>query len=104
LISISILNYNEITFSIPRALHAGNDTPKACSIILDKDSQLYLDGIPMDSTSIIEKLQTIPTTDTTFRVLISADEELPYRKIVACIDMVRAAGINKYALKVLRPQ
>jgi biopolymer transport protein ExbD len=104
MIASSILNYKEIPVNIPKASHAGSDALKACGLIIDKNSKLYLDGVPMDSIRIIEKLRAIVATDTTYRVLISADEDLPYRKIVACIDMMRASGINKYALKVLRPR
>ena len=38
------------------------------------------------------------------QVLIAADESLPYRNVVAAIDLIRGAGVTKYALKVVRPK
>ena len=102
MIASSILDYKEIPVNIPKAAYAGGEAPKACGLIIDKESRLFLDGVPMDSVRIVDRLKNLHAADTAYRVLISADEELPYRKVVACIDMVRAAGINKYALKVLR--
>ena len=41
--------------------------------------------------------------DPEHQVLMGADRELQYQKVVDIIDLVRGAGITKYALKVVRP-
>ncbi|MEN9353612.1 MAG: hypothetical protein RL318_937, partial [Fibrobacterota bacterium] len=30
------------------------------------------------------------------------DQDLPYRNVVGAIDLIRGAGVTKYALKVVR--
>lgn len=104
MIASTILNQTEIPVNLPKAAHAGSEAPKACGLTVDRDNRLYLNDILMDSSQVAEMLRQFAATDSLYHVLISADEDLPYRRVIGLIDMVRASGIGKYALKVMRPQ
>jgi biopolymer transport protein ExbD len=104
MIASTILDIKEIPVNLPKAAHAGSEAPKACGLTVDHDNRLYLDGVHMDSSQVAERLREFAKADSLFQVLISADEDLPYRRVVGLIDMVRASGIGKYALKVVRPK
>jgi biopolymer transport protein ExbD len=102
MITSTVLDQKEIPVSLPKAAHAGNNAPKACNLVLNREDKLFLDGVPVDSAQAMERLRNMAAKDTLFHVLISADEDLAYRRVVGLIDMVRASGVNKYALKVMR--
>jgi biopolymer transport protein ExbD len=102
MITSSVLDQTEIPVNLPKAAHAGSEAPKACGVTLNHDERLFLDGVPMDSLQAAKHLRKMAAADSLFHVLISADEDLAYRKVIGLIDMVRASGINKYALKVVR--
>lgn len=104
MIASTILDIKEIPVNLPKAAHAGSEAPKACGLTMDREDRLYLDGVLMDSSQVTRRLRKFAGTDSLFQVLISADEDLPYRRVVGLIDMVRASGICKYALKVMRPK
>jgi biopolymer transport protein ExbD len=104
MIASTILDIKEIPVNLPKAAHAGSNAPKACGLILDRENKLYLDGVNMDSSQVAVRLREFAKTDSLFQVLISADEDLSYKRVVGLIDMVRASGIGKYALKVIRPK
>jgi biopolymer transport protein ExbD len=104
MIASSLLDHKEIPLNLPKAAAAGSDAPKASGLALDRDRTLYLDGVAMDSLEVSRRLREAAVRDSAHQVLISADEELPYRDVVGVIDMIRTAGVAKYALKVVRPQ
>jgi biopolymer transport protein ExbD len=103
MITSSIVVQQQIPLNSPKAAHAGSKAPDAVGLVVDKTGALYLDGVSMDSSSIFQKLRESSANNSDLQVLIAADRSLVYQKVVDAIDLVRAAGINKYALKVVRP-
>jgi biopolymer transport protein ExbD len=102
MITSSVIDQREINISLPKAAHAGTEAPKASGLVIDKDKNLFLDGISSDSTRITEELRKAVEDSPDHEVLIAADQELAYKEIVRVIDIVRGAGVTKYALKVVR--
>jgi biopolymer transport protein ExbD len=102
MITSSVIDQREINISLPKAAHAGTEAPKASGLVIDKDKRFFLDGIPSDSARVIGELRKAVAEAPDHEVLIAADQELAYKEVVRVIDIVRGAGITKYALKVVR--
>ena len=102
MITSSVVDQKQIPVNLPKAAHAGTEAPKASGLVVDKDRHLFLDGELRDSAQICALLRTAVAEDAEHQVLIGADDGLPYREVVAVIDMIRGAGVRKYALRVER--
>lgn len=102
MITSSVISQREIPVNLPKAAHAGSEAPKASGLVIDHSRSMFLDGNPVDSASLSSALLEAHARDSMHMVLIAADEELPYKEVVRAIDLVRGAGISKYALKVDR--
>jgi len=102
MITSTVLDRQEIKINLPKAAHAGTEAPKASGLVMDKEENLFLDGVPSDSASIVTQLENAVIKNPDHQVLIAADQDLAYREVVRLIDIVRGAGITKYALKVVR--
>jgi biopolymer transport protein ExbD len=103
MITSSVIDQREIMVQIPKAANAGSQAPKASGLVLDKDANLYLDGQATDSLSVSTYLAQAVRGNPDHQVLIGADRDLKYQSVVGAIDLVRGAGVTKYALKVVRP-
>jgi biopolymer transport protein ExbD len=103
MITSSVIDQREIALQVPKAANAGQQAPKASGLVVDKEGNTYLDGQKLDTASIAAVLRAAVRRDADHQVLIGADRELQYQKVVDVIDLVRGAGITKYALKVVRP-
>lgn len=86
----------------PKAAHAGTEAPKASGLLVDKEHRLFLDGELSDSARVADRLKVAVAANEEHQVLIGADQDLPYREVVEVIDLIRGAGVRKYALKVTR--
>jgi biopolymer transport protein TolR len=104
MITSSVIDQREIVINVPKAANAGQEAPKASGLMLDKENRYYLDGEPLDTANVASRLRSAVSLNKDHQVLIAADEELPYRNVVGAIDLIRGAGITKYALKVVRPK
>lgn len=103
MITSSVIDQREIALNAPKAANAGSQAPKAAGLVIDKDGRTYFDGEALDTASIAAILRAKAARDPEFQVLIGADRDLKYQAVVDVIDLVRGAGISKYALKVVRP-
>jgi len=103
MITSSVIDQREIALQVPKAANAGSQAPKASGLIVDKDGNTYLDGQKLDTASISAILRGAVARDPDHQVLIGADRDLRYQNVVDVIDLVRGAGVTKYALKVVRP-
>lgn len=103
MITSSVIDQREIALNAPKAANAGSQAPKAAGLIVDKDGLTYLDGERLDTAAIAAILRAKAAEDPEYQVLIGADRDLKYQSVVDVIDLVRGAGISKYALKVVRP-
>jgi biopolymer transport protein ExbD len=104
MITSSVISQKEIPVNLPKAAHAGDDAPEASGLVIDHSRAMFLDGQPIDSISLAAFLGHSLAKDSAHMVLISADEELPYKEIVRVIDLIRGIGVSKYALKVVRQE
>lgn len=102
MITSSVADQKSIPVNLPKAAHAGAEAPKASGLLVDKDRRLFLDGELRDSAQVADLLKLAVATDGEHQVLIGADQDLPYREVVEVIDLIRGAGVRKYALKVTR--
>ena len=98
----SVLDQQEIKINLPKAAHAGSEAPKASGLVMDKNKNMFLDGVPSDSAQVMAQLRNAVEKDPDHQVLIAADQDVAYREVVRLIDMVRGSGIVRYALKVVR--
>ena len=102
MITSSVVDQKSIPVNLPKAAHAGSEAPKASGLLVDKDHRLFLDGELRDSAQVADLLKVAVAADEEHQVLIGADQDLPYREVVEVIDLIRGAGVRKYALKVAR--
>lgn len=104
MITSTVISQKEIPVNVPKAAHAGDDAPEASGLVIDQSRAMFLDGQPTDSISLAASLGNSLAKDPAHMVLISADEELPYKEIIRVIDLIRGIGVSKYALKVVRQE
>jgi biopolymer transport protein TolR len=103
MITSSVIDQREIALQVPKAANAGSQAPKASGLMVDRNGETYLDGQKLDTASIAAVLRGAVARDPDHQVLIEADRDLKYQAVVDVIDLVRGAGITKYALQVVRP-
>ena len=76
-------------------------TPRAPVMIsMDARSRCFFDGVQVAPTALVVKLKDAVLEDREVRAIISADQTLGYGEVIALIDLVKEAGIAKFALNI----
>jgi biopolymer transport protein ExbD len=66
------------------------------NLTIDKEGKLFIDGDEIEVEGLKEAFAKAKAT----RVVIAADKELSYAKVMAVIDSVKAAGVDKFSMAV----
>jgi len=91
-----------IEVDLPRAAHGGEATGTVLSVILTRDGLTFLDGVRRTEDELVAKTKEAVARDRDTRAIISADKGALHGAVVRVIDLVRGAGVTKFAIHVER--
>lgn len=90
-----------VEVDLPRAANTKDKTVQGpVMVTLDKDAKLFLDGAEVTQDDLVAKMKAAVAKDSEVRAIISADQSLNYGKVMGLIDLVKEAGIAKFALNI----
>lgn len=89
-----------LNMKLPKAqtTEAAPEKQRDLSIAIDKAQKLYLDGKEITMPKLRETLQARAAKSTADRVIIKADQGVPYGNVVGVLDEVKLAGFASIAL------
>jgi biopolymer transport protein TolR len=102
MITSTVIEERQISMELPKAANALEKPSAAAGLVLDDEARMFLEGTEMDSAGVDRELRIRAAADSGMQVLIGADQDLPYRQVVRAVDLVKGAGIKRYALKLAR--
>ncbi|MGV3625224.1 MAG: ExbD/TolR family protein [Archangium sp.] len=90
-----------VEVDLPRAASTQDKTVQTpVMLTMDKDAKVYFDGVESSDEVLVAKMKEAVAKDKEVRAIISADQSLNYGKVMGLIDMVKGAGIAKFALNI----
>jgi biopolymer transport protein ExbD len=100
MVTAAVQTAKNVPVQVPKASTGASGAATAINLSVEKSGILRLDGKVVDAASAQRMLRESIRRDSTTQVLLSADEALNYARVVEVLDLIRAAGVGKYALKV----
>lgn len=85
---------------LPKASNAGETVQGLVNVVLDKEGKLFFDGAEVTEAELARLISEALAKDKDTRAIISADQSLPYGRVMRLIDMVKGQGIAKFALNI----
>jgi biopolymer transport protein ExbD len=92
----------QIPLTLPAA-YSGNKPDKEASplnVIIDQAGKLYLNGAPSDMDAIGKAIEAARAKDGPPSVVLSADQDLAYKRVTRVIDYMQLLGIGDLAINV----
>lgn len=91
-----------IGVDLPRAAAATENVERTLNLVIEADGDLLLDGQGIDEAQLAAAVRAALAQDLEVRAVISADRDAAYSAVIRGIDLVKAAGLSKFALDVER--
>ncbi len=89
-----------IDVELPRAAHGGEATGTMLSVVLTREGDVYLDGVKRTEAELEARTREAVAKDRDARVVISADRAALHGAVVRVIDVVKGAGVSRFAINI----
>jgi biopolymer transport protein ExbD len=93
-----------IEVDLPRAAHAGEATGTTLAVVLTRDGAIYLDGVKRSEADLALRTREAVARDKDTRAIISADRAALHGAVVRVIDVVKGAGVSRFAINIEKGQ
>lgn len=100
MVTAAVQTAKNVPVQVPKASTGVSGASTAINLSVEKSGILRLDGKVVDAAAAQRMLRESIRRDSTTQVLLNADEALNYSRVVEVLDLIRAAGVGRYALKV----
>ena len=96
----------ELDVRVPVAKEGADPNRQVGEIIVNvrRDGTMMLEGSPISSDELVQKLATIASLHRDVAVILRGDRKTPYENIVNVLDLCRQAGIWNVAFATDRPE
>ena len=101
MVTANMIVRETVEVDLPRAANTKDKTVQGpVMLTMDKDAKVFFDGVEVEGVALMTKMKDAVEKDKEVRAIISADQSLNYGKVMGLIDLVKEAGIAKFALNI----
>ncbi len=89
-----------IEVDLPRASTADNVIHSSQGLTIKANGELLLNGRTVQEKPLFEQLQRAARAQSELQVILSGDSAVPHGRVVQMIDLLRRAGVQRFAIDV----
>ncbi len=93
-----MIDLKTIPVKLPQAANAATDTMSTFAVTLKNDGSIYLGDAQTDMSSLIMQASMEQKNNSNFAVVIRAEKNIDYGKVIKLIDRLKGAGITRFGL------
>jgi biopolymer transport protein ExbD len=89
-----------ININLPKAASGEETAPSQLTISVAADGRTMLNGKDATDEEITEFSKGAVANKPEMQAIISADKDVPHGRVITVIDLVKSAGITKFAITI----
>lgn len=89
-----------INVNLPKAASGDQTAPSKLNIALTADGKINLNGTFVTEEDVRAKATEEVAKNAEVQAIISADKDVPHGKVVGLLDIVKGAGVKKFAISI----
>lgn len=89
-----------INVNLPKAASGEATTPSKLNITIGNDGKLNLDGQMVEDAQVQAKALEEVAKNPEIQAIIAADKDVPHGRVVSVLDIVKGAGVKKFAISI----
>lgn len=87
-----------IPIRLPKAAYSETVSNTTFSVTIKADGSIYLDDKPTNVALIVANAQLESKRDKSFSVIIRAEKDAEYGKVIELMDKLKGAGVTRFGL------
>ncbi len=89
-----------IKVELPKSQTGSEQARTTLALTLTKEGVLYLNGERSDDAGVLRSIATDLPKNPDLQAIIAADKVVPHGTVVKYIDLVKRAGVHRFAINV----
>ena len=104
MVTAPALMKDAIGVNLPKASSAGAKIMDTLGIAVTKQGQILFNGQLSSAESITKEVKAALKSNPDVQAIISADADARHGDVVKAIDLIKTAGLNRFAIQIERSQ
>lgn len=96
--SLSMVDMHSLGVRLPMAANANEAPSSQYAVTLKKDGTLWLNGKAIDGEALMASARARQGEDKAFSVILYADRDVDYGRVMAVLDAFKKVGVNRIGL------
>lgn len=96
--TLHMVDLRTVQINLPQAQHSEMQKHVNYLVTVKKDGSLWLEDQPIEMDELLVKARAEQQADPKFAVVIRADQEADYGKVIAVLDRLKGAGLMRFGL------
>lgn len=92
-----------IPVDLPEAATGEQQQSSTVSVSVDRAGALFVDATGVNESQLVQAVRSRFAQQNDIRAVISADRATPHGRVTQVIDLVRQAGVTKFAIQTEQP-
>lgn len=93
-----MIDLKTIPVKLPKAASAATDTSTTFAVSMKSDGSIYLGDAPTELNALVMQASMEQKNNPNFAVVIRAERDIDYGKVITLIDKLKGAGITRFGL------
>jgi biopolymer transport protein ExbD len=89
-----------VKVELPQVSKADEPPSRSLHFLVDQSGAVYLNDKRVEESKVLGLVQKEVAANAEVQVLVSADKKVPYGEVIRLLDLVRSAGVKKFAISV----
>lgn len=100
MVTASYIVSKSIPMDLPNADTGEEGPPRTLTVSIDEAGQLYIDADEVSWEQLRSRAQRFADEESEPRAVIAADRRVSHGEFIRIVDLLRGAGITRYAINV----
>lgn len=93
-----MIDLKTIPVKLPKAASAASDATSTFAVSLKSDGSIYLGDAKTDLKALLTQASLEQKNNPYFAVIIRADKDIDYGRVITLIDKLKGSGITRFGL------
>jgi biopolymer transport protein ExbD len=102
MVTASYIVKETIEVELPRAAHGGETVQKTFALVVTREGQTFLNGVPMDDQRLVAEVEKAKSAGEDVQAIVGADKNATHGTVTHLLDVLKGAGVMRFAIQIER--
>jgi biopolymer transport protein TolR len=104
MVTASYIVKETIEVELPRAAHGGETVQRTFALLITREGKSFLNGVPVDDNGLVAEVQRAKSAGEDVQAIVGADKNATHGAVTHLLDLLKGAGVTKFAIQIERQQ